>query len=121
MNLALLLDSLIGELALFAAAGYFEALATQECLDFGGRYAERFGADAPPLNSPGESCYEGMRLLAHLVRGSRTWDARSVASNSQLAAYEGPRGRVRLERGHLQQDVYMSEAEGVGFNVLCRL
>lgn len=110
-----------GSRNLFAAAGYFEALATQECLDFGGRYAARFGADAPPLNSPGESCYEGMRLLAHLVRGSKTWDARAVASNSQLASYEGPRGRVGLERGHLQQDVYMSEAEGVGFNVLCRL
>jgi urea transport system substrate-binding protein len=110
-----------GSRNLFAAAGYFEALATPESLEFGGRYAERFGADAPPLNSPGESCYEGVRLLAHMVRASKTWDARGVASDSQSLAYEGPRGRVGLRRGHLQQAVYMSEADGVGFNVLCRL
>ena len=106
---------------LFAAAGYFEALATPECLDFGGRYFDRFGPDAPPLNSPGESCYEGIRLLAQMVRSSRTWDARIVAASAESLRYEGPRGEVGLSQGHLQQAVYLSEADGCGFNVLCRL
>lgn len=110
-----------GSRNLFAAAGYFEALATQECLEFGGRYAKRFGPDAPPLNSPGESCYEGVRLLAQMVQGSKTWEAREVAANSHAVTYEGPRGRVGVRRGHLQQTVYLSEADGVGFNVLCHL
>ena len=39
-----------------AAAAYFETLATPESLDFGWRYTQRFGLDAPTLNSVGESC-----------------------------------------------------------------
>ncbi|GFJ88076.1 substrate-binding domain-containing protein [Phytohabitans rumicis] len=44
---------------LYSTAGFFAGLVTQENLDFHGRYAHRFGVEAPPLGSLGESCYEG--------------------------------------------------------------
>ncbi|MEU4420904.1 substrate-binding domain-containing protein [Actinoplanes sp. NPDC024001] len=52
---------------LYAAMGYFAALATDAALDFGERYAGRFGRDAPVLNGHGEGAYDGVRLLAALA------------------------------------------------------
>ena len=48
---------------LFASAGFFDSLATSDSLDFIGRFSARYGPEAPVLNSLGESCYEGVRLL----------------------------------------------------------
>jgi ABC-type branched-subunit amino acid transport system substrate-binding protein len=88
--------------ALWAAAGYFETLTTPESLGFGARYARRFGVEAPPVGSPGESCYEGVRLLAALAGGEPG---------------EGARGPLRLRGNHVEQPVYLAEADGLDFNV----
>ncbi len=106
---------------LFAAAGFFEALGSAYSLDFSGRFAARFGTDAPPLNSLGESCYEGVRLLAELVNTAGTTSVQSLTTNPAEVAYEGPRGHVRLEDRHLNQAIYLSQAVGLEFDVLCRL
>ena len=53
-----------GARGLFASAGFFDSLATADSLDFIGRFSARYGPEAPVLNSLGESCYEGVRLLA---------------------------------------------------------
>lgn len=106
---------------LFAAAGFFEALGSADSLDFGGRFTARFGADAPPLNSLGESCYEGVRLLAELVNTAGTTSVQSLTTVPAEISYEGPRGHVRLQDGHLNQAIYLSEAVGLEFDVLCRL
>lgn len=106
---------------LFAAAGFFEALGSASSLDFGGRFAARFGADSPPLNSLGESCYEGVRLLAELVNTAGTTSVRSLSTIPAEVAYDGPRGHVRLQDRHLNQAIYLSQAVGLEFDVLCRL
>ena len=59
---------------LMTSAGYFEDLATTSGLDFAAAYFRRFGPDAPVLNSLGESCYEGVRLLTELMRRARSVD-----------------------------------------------
>jgi urea transport system substrate-binding protein len=92
---------------LYAAAGFFESLPSAYGLDFGRRYSSRFGADAPVLNSLGESCYEGVKLLAELVRSA--------------GSYEGARGLLRIHDRHLVQPVYLSVADGLEFDVLCQL
>jgi len=79
---------------LWAAAGYFETLATAESLEFNGRYAARFGTHAPVLSSLGESCYEGVRLLAALADRARALDVRGLIRAGRDVAYEGPRGAV---------------------------
>src|ERR1700691_6158289 len=88
-----------------AAAGYFETLTTPESMRFGARYASRFGAQAPPIGSPGESCYEGMLLLAALTARGRPC----------LDGYAGARGALRLRGNHVEQPVYLAEAEGLEF------
>ncbi|MFS4491076.1 substrate-binding domain-containing protein [Dietzia kunjamensis] len=104
---------------LYSVSGFFESLGTGHSLEFGGRYAERFGASAPPLASPGESCYEGVRLLAELVERSASVNVSELSAHAQADIhYDSPRGHVCFRRHHLAQDVYMAKARGLEFDVL---
>jgi urea transport system substrate-binding protein len=104
-----------------AAAAYFESLVTPESLDFGGRYAHRYGPDAPTLNSPAESCYEGILLLAALARRARTLEVPALCAVADSVSYAGPRGEVRMHRQHLDQRVYLAEADALEFGVVAEL
>jgi ABC-type branched-subunit amino acid transport system substrate-binding protein len=125
-------------IGLWAAAGYFETLATPESLDFGGRYTHRFGALAPPVGSLGESCYEGMRLLAALAQRARRLDVQAMGwtaatgrsagpgglgqgTAADLPGYEGPRGALRLRGNHVDQRVYLARADVFDFHVVAEL
>ena len=96
-----------------AAAAYFESLATPESLDFGWRYTQRFGVDAPTLNSVGESCYEGILLLSALARRAGSLDVRRMTATAEALSYAGPRGEVSMRARHLDQRVYLAEADDV--------
>jgi urea transport system substrate-binding protein len=104
-----------------AAAGYFEALTTPEGLDFGARYTRHFGPQAPMLNSLGESCYEGMLMLAALARGAGSLDAGAMSAVADTVSYEGPRGELRMSERHVDQRVYLAEANGLEFDVRAQL
>src|SRR5690606_33129912 len=110
-----------GTRGVYAAAGFFGSLATADGLDFIGRYHRRHGPDAPALNGLGESCYEGVRLLAELVRRAGRGDARALAGAAEGLGYDGPRGPVQVRGRHLRQRVYLAAADGVDFDVLHRL
>jgi ABC-type branched-subunit amino acid transport system substrate-binding protein len=105
---------------LFAAAGFFETLVTADSLDFSGRYHRRFGALAPVLNSMGESCYEGVRLLVELFNRAGSTDMRRIRASSDGLAYDSPRGPVRLRNRHLEQRVFLAAVDGLRFDVLHR-
>ena len=107
--------------ALYSAAGFFEALPSAYGQDFGRRYTSRFGAEAPMLNSLGESCYEGVRLLAALVGAARSTSVPDVCAVADTVSYEGARGLLHLHDHHLDQPVYLSVADGLEFNVLAQL
>ena len=83
---------------LMTSAGYFEDLATTSSLDFAAAYGRRFGPDAPVLNSLGESCYEGVRLLTALMRRAGSVEVRPMTSVAEGLSYESPRGTVELRR-----------------------
>ncbi|MCU7729844.1 substrate-binding domain-containing protein [Actinoplanes sp. KI2] len=106
---------------LHSTAGFFASMVTPESLDFHGRYATRFGPEAPPLGSLGESCYEGVLLLATLIRTARTLDVREIGARAGEVSYEGPRGLLRLHRRHVRQRIYLARASGVEFDVLTTL
>lgn len=108
---------------LYAAAGFFEVLPTREGLDFGLRYNRRFGINAPTLNAPGESCYEGLTLLARLAARARSIELPRMcdAAEASDVTYEGPRGVVSLRRNHLAQRVYLARASGLEFDVIAEL
>ncbi|WP_312892738.1 substrate-binding domain-containing protein [Allostreptomyces psammosilenae] len=106
---------------LYSTAGFFASLATQENLDFHGQYAGRFGVEAPQLGSLGESCYEGVLLLAALIERAGTLDVRAIDAAAGAVWYEGPRGRLRLSGRHVRQRVYLAEADGLEFTVVAEL
>jgi urea transport system substrate-binding protein len=104
-----------------AAAGYFETLVTPESLDFGWRYTRRFGPDAPTLNSVGESCYEGVLLLKALAERAGSLDVGRMIATSEALTYAGPRGEVHIHDRHLEQRVYLAEADDLHFDVVAQL
>ncbi len=102
----------------FAASGFFESLATPESLDFGARYVRRFGPDAPVLNAPGESCYEGVLVLAGLVNRAGSTAIDAVDRAAAQATWSGPRGTVRLTGSYADQRIYIAAADGSGYDIL---
>ncbi|MEV8375691.1 substrate-binding domain-containing protein [Kribbella sp. NPDC056861] len=102
---------------LYAAAAYFDGLATTESGDFARDYYAHFGAWAPPLNAIGESCYEAVRFLARLgeMAGSVAVDAVSALPTGHF--YDSPRGLLRLDGNLIDQDVYLASANGLEFTV----
>jgi urea transport system substrate-binding protein len=102
---------------LYAAAAYFDGLATTESGEFARDYYARFGTWAPALNAIGESCYEAIRFLARLgeMAGSVAIDAVSALPSGHF--YDSPRGLMRLDGNLVDQDVYLASANGLEFTV----
>jgi urea transport system substrate-binding protein len=108
-------------MSLYSAAGFFETLATPGSLDFSGRFTRRFGPQAPVLNSLGESCYEGIRLLGELVERAHSAEVPALCAVAEQLRYDSPRGEVVMDRNHLRQQVYLARAAGLEFEVLAQL
>ncbi|MFP5371636.1 MAG: substrate-binding domain-containing protein, partial [Actinomycetes bacterium] len=106
---------------LYAAAGFFQALGTASSLQFLADYGRRHGVLAPAVTSLGESCYEGMRLLAELFRRCGSTDLPAICAVADTIGYDGPRGPVQLADRHLRQRVYVARADGLDFEVLAQL
>lgn len=110
-----------GNDGLYAAAGFFEALGTESSLQFLAGYSRRHGLEAPVATSLGESCYEGMRLLAELWRRCGSTDLRAICAVAEATGYDGPRGPMHLTDRHLRQPIYLARADGLEFEVLSEL
>ncbi|WP_425415293.1 substrate-binding domain-containing protein [Pseudonocardia acaciae] len=106
---------------LMTSAGYFEDLATTSGMDFAATYFRRFGPDAPVLNSLGESCYEGVRMLTELMRRAGSVEVPPVMAVSEGLAYESPRGTVEVRDRHLRQRVFLAVADGLFWDVIQEL
>jgi urea transport system substrate-binding protein len=103
---------------LYFAAGYLSGLRTPENIAFLDRYHASFGRDAPVLNTIGQSCYEGMRLYAELVRRASSLDVGALSRVAEGTSYSGARGRVSLRGMHLRSDIYLAEADGLAFRIV---
>jgi urea transport system substrate-binding protein len=103
---------------LYAAMGYFAAVATEPSLDFAARYTARFGLHAPPLNGHGEGCYDGVRLLAALAARAGSLAVRAVDGVGDGTTLTGGRGEFTLCDRHAVQPVYLARADGLDFDVL---
>jgi len=100
---------------LLASAAYFANFPSPENRAFVKRYRDRFGPNAPVLNSIGQSCYDGLVFLHHAATaagGLGVADLSAVADGMEL---ESPRGRMRMVGRHLVKDMHLAEAEGVDF------
>lgn len=117
----LLATGIGGTSGLYAAAGFFASLGTESSMQFLAGYTRRYGELAPTATSPGESCYEGVRLLAELWRRCGSTDLPAICAVAESTGYDGPRGPVQLADRHLRQRVYVARADGVDFEVLAQL
>ncbi|MCO1659094.1 substrate-binding domain-containing protein [Pseudonocardia sp. S2-4] len=106
---------------LMTSAGYFEDLTTASSLDFATAYFRRFGAEAPVLNSLGESCYEGVRLLTALMRRAGSAEVPPMTAVAEGLSYESPRGTVQVRDRHLRQRVFLAAADGLTWDVIQQL
>lgn len=106
---------------LFAAAAYFRSAVSPDALDLVGRYVALHGPTAPPLNNAAESCYEGLRTLALLVRRAGTDRLPEVTAALDGLAYHGPRGTVEFRDRDARQHVQLAAADGYDFDVVTRL
>ncbi|MCX2964036.1 substrate-binding domain-containing protein [Gordonia sp. Z-3] len=107
---------------LYSVSGYFESLATPYSLDFEQRYVRRFGVAAPPLTSPGESCFEGVTLLDELIRRAGSTHPRAIEwAAGESPVYTSPRGEVRFSARHLRQAMYVAQADGLEFDILAQV
>ncbi len=107
--------------SLCSTAGFFESLPSPDGLAFSARYTERFGVHAPPLNSPGESCYEGVLLLAALAQRAGCLATGALARAAERVEYQGARGALHLSAGHVQQPIYLAEADGLNFDLVAQI
>lgn len=106
----------------YSVSGFFESLTTPHSMDFATRYLSRPGSCAPPLTSPGESCYEGMTLLSELSRRAGSLDVEDIGHRASLPFhYESPRGVVRFDGANLDQDVYLAKADGLEFDIVAQV
>jgi ABC-type branched-subunit amino acid transport system substrate-binding protein len=103
---------------LYAAMGYFAAMATEPSLAFAERYAARFGLHAPPLNGHGEGCYDGVRLLAALAERAGTLRVPALDAVADGTTVAGGRGPFTLRGRHADQSVYLARADGLDFDVI---
>ncbi|WP_232676545.1 substrate-binding domain-containing protein [Nocardioides sp. R-C-SC26] len=102
---------------LYAAAAYFDGMATTESADLAAAYYARWGRWAPALNAVGESCYESIMFLAQAARACGSLDVAAVTDMRDGHFYDSPRGLMRLAGNLLDQDVYLARADGVEFAV----
>lgn len=106
---------------LFAAAGYFRSLVSSSALEFQGRYARAYGADAPALNTAAESTYSGVHVVAQLAGMAGGMRVPQLAAAAEGAVLETPRGRLTLTGRDVRQAVYLARADGCDFEIVTRL
>lgn len=99
--------------------GYFESLQTDANFAFKERYAARFGARAPTLNSIGQSLYEGLHFLAMLY-AQRAGMLDGPTASCTRYAYPSARGAVYRGAGDVLAPMYLARAEGHHFRVIAR-
>ncbi|PPJ19141.1 hypothetical protein C5E44_08470 [Nocardia nova] len=110
-----------GTRGLFTACGYLEGVASAPSMEFGARYERLFGAEGPTLNNIGESCYEGMLLLAALAERAGSLEVGAIERAAARVSYQGPRGEVRVRGAHTTQPVYLADVDALDFGLLADL
>ena len=103
---------------LYSSAGYFASIDTPAANAFADAYTAAFGADAPLLNTLGESCYEGLKLLDALAERAGSLAPAEMDGAADGTSYDGPRGRATMQDRHVSQDIYLAEAAGADFRVI---
>lgn len=102
---------------LYSSSGYFESIDTNEAKRFSTSYSKTFGADAPPLNSLGQSTYDGLKLLATLGNSAGSLVVADIEKVAEGTRFQSPRGVGTLQGRHVNQTIYLANGTGGSFNI----
>jgi urea transport system substrate-binding protein len=109
----------LGEAAsenLYVPSGYFAGLRSRANGDFLERYHTAFDGAAPPPNGFGQSCYEGLHLLAAMMR--RDGNLRRLGPGStKTLAFRTARGNDPVSPSH-RRPLHLGLAQGTEFKLV---
>ncbi|WP_233192748.1 substrate-binding domain-containing protein [Acidimangrovimonas sediminis] len=104
---------------LFVSSGYFASVRSHNNGAFLERYHTAYGEAPPPVNSFGQSCYEGIYCLASLVEHAEVFDTRAIhrlaGHTPQLRTARGSRESAVVGGRH---PIFLAELDGYDFNML---
>ncbi len=103
---------------LYSSAGYFSSIESDAAKAFAASYEEKFGTDAPALNTLGESAYDGVTLLAALANKAGSFDVSTIEGIAEGTSFQSPRGTSTLKGRHVNQSIYVAEGTGGTFKVV---
>ena len=103
---------------LFSSLGYFGSLQTDQAITFADKYMAMFGANAPALNSLGQSTYEGLMLLAALANRAGSLDVAAMDAVAEGTTWSTPRGDNTLVGRHMSQTIYLADGTGGTFSIV---
>ncbi|MBL4768839.1 MAG: substrate-binding domain-containing protein, partial [Rhodobacteraceae bacterium] len=102
---------------LYSSAGYFASIDSEVAKKFAKSYVDAFGADAPVLNSLGQSVYDGLQLLATLGNKAGSLEVAAIEDIAEGTTFDGPRGKGTLKGRHVAQSIYLANGTGGSFKI----
>lgn len=103
---------------LYSSSGYFASIDTDAAKSFSATYTKTFGADAPALNTLGESAYDGLMLLSTVANKAGSLDVAAMDNVAEGTSFESPRGTGTLADGHVAQNIYLANGTGGSFKIV---
>lgn len=103
---------------LYSSAGYFSSIDSNTAKAFAKSYEAMFGADAPALNTLGESAFDGLTLLASLANKAGSLDVAAIEGIAEGISFESPRGTSTLNGRHVNQNIYVADGTGGAFTIV---
>ncbi|MEP3919308.1 substrate-binding domain-containing protein [Ascidiaceihabitans sp.] len=103
---------------LFSTSGYFTSIKGEAAASFASDYAATFGADAPALNTLGQSSYEGLMLLDALAEKAGSLDVAAMDAAAEGLTWTTPRGDNTLTGRHMAQTIYLADGSSGAFEVV---
>ena len=103
---------------LFSTSGYFSSIKGEAAATFATDYAAAYGADAPALNTLGQSAYEGLMLLDALAEKAGSLDVAAIDAAAEGLTWTSPRGNNTLTGRHVAQTIYLADGTSGAFEVV---
>jgi urea transport system substrate-binding protein len=95
------------ENGLMTASAYLASSPNAQNVNFRKAYDRRFGENAPEISSLAAGCYDGMHFFEALANKAQSIDIGDLIRASEGLEFEGVRGKVRMEAGHLSQSIHL--------------
>jgi urea transport system substrate-binding protein len=95
--------------------GYFQQVATKSNAAFIKAYTQKFGSNAPAVNSLSENTYVAIRAWADAANKAKSTAASSVTKALQGLELSAPAGNVTFQDNrYMTQPIYIAQAEANG-------